>query len=151
MSTKLVGRSEPADIGHMKRTITITPEAAREAVAEEGTKLGAAYRLRVGYPWLVRALKTGRPVTYAPKKQRRWDRRDVVREAGGRCRCCGYDRCVDALELHAPGGRDLTPRAIRDWPWERVTAAIGTCVLLCANCHREVDAGVRACPPSPDC
>jgi len=71
----------------------------------------------------------------------------LVREAGGRCTICGYDRYIGALEFHhvnpdekrlglAMGGITL---AI-----ERLRAETRRCVLLCANCHAEVEAGVTS-------
>lgn len=66
-------------------------------------------------------------------------------EAGGRCTRCGYDRCLGALQFHHRDGeakrfgladRGLT-RSI-----ERVRAEAAKCVLLCANCHSEVEAGI---------
>ncbi len=67
-------------------------------------------------------------------------------EFGGACRCCGYDRCVSALAFHhldprtkrfQIGGRGLA----RSLDALREEAA--KCVLLCANCHAEVEAGIR--------
>jgi transposase len=83
----------------------------------------------------------------------RWRRRAkqvLVDEAGGRCRCCGYDRCLAALTFHhvdpstkrfGVGGRGLT----RSMAILREEAA--KCVLLCANCHAEVEAGVLHVEP----
>lgn len=76
-----------------------------------------------------------------------WRRRVKVRlvsEAGGRCKLCGYDRCVAALEFHhldpsekrfALGSRGLG-RSLAD-----LRAEARKCVLLCSNCHAEVEAG----------
>lgn len=76
-----------------------------------------------------------------------WRRRMKVRlvqEAGGCCRLCGYDRCAAALTFHhldpaqkrfALGSRGLA-RSL-----ERVRRETDKCVLLCANCHAEVEAG----------
>jgi hypothetical protein len=74
----------------------------------------------------------------------------LVSEAGGSCAICGYDRCVRALEFHH------LERASKEFAVSRqgVTRAIsearleaGKCVLLCSNCHAEVEAGVIAVPP----
>jgi transposase len=85
----------------------------------------------------------------AVKKRRRKVKEIVVREAGGRCQLCGYDSCVAALEFHhvdpstklftvAAGG--LTRSLMK------VRAEAKKCVLLCANCHAEVESGVASLP-----
>jgi 5-methylcytosine-specific restriction endonuclease McrA len=71
----------------------------------------------------------------------------LVAEAGGRCQLCGYDRSVAALEFHhvdpatkafglAVGGLTRGLAACRE--------EAAKCVLLCSNCHAEVEAGVQA-------
>lgn len=71
----------------------------------------------------------------------------LVAEAGGCCRLCGYDRCVSALEFHhidplqkrlgiSAGGLTQSLAALRQ--------EAAKCVLLCSNCHAEVESGVRA-------
>jgi DNA-binding CsgD family transcriptional regulator len=70
---------------------------------------------------------------------------DLVREAGGRCVLCGYDRCLGALHFH-----HLDPRtksfglAMRGHTkaFHRLLEEAQKCVLLCANCHAEVERGV---------
>ena len=80
-------------------------------------------------------------------------RRDVkaiiVREGGGRCLLCGYDRCVSALHFHHldPSQKRFNV-ALRGAArsLDRVREEVKKCVLLCANCHAEVEAGVVALP-----
>jgi transposase len=93
----------------------------------------------------------GRPrcARCAARSVTRWRRRMkqiLVDEAGGRCATCGYDRCLAALTFHhldpaskrfGLGGRGLA----RSLDALREEAA--KCVLLCANCHAEVESGVR--------
>jgi transposase-like protein len=68
----------------------------------------------------------------------------LVAEAGGSCAICGYNRHVGTLQFHhldpaeksfALSERGLT-RSI-----ERCRLEAAKCVLLCANCHAEVEAG----------
>lgn len=76
-----------------------------------------------------------------------WRRRakaTLVAEAGGRCVLCGYDRCAAALQFHH---RDPTTKrfAISGRGLARAIATLreeaAKCVLLCANCHVEVELG----------
>ncbi len=73
----------------------------------------------------------------------------LVSEAGGRCVLCGYNRTARALAFH-----HLDPSEKRlPVSWNGVTVSIDTlrteaskCVLLCANCHAEVEDGVVSVP-----
>lgn len=71
----------------------------------------------------------------------------LVDEAGGRCVLCGYDRCISALQFHH---RDPAQKRF-SLAGRGVTLSIETlrtearkCVLLCANCHAEVEAGIAS-------
>jgi transposase len=73
----------------------------------------------------------------------------LVEEAGGACVICGYDRCLAALEFHhrdpaskrfGLGQRGLT-RSL-----EQLRDEASKCVLLCSNCHVEVEAEMVALP-----
>jgi hypothetical protein len=50
----------------------------------------------------------------------------LVSEAGGSCRLCGYSRCLAGVTRSLAAMREEA----------------GGCVLLCANCHAEVEAGI---------
>jgi len=68
----------------------------------------------------------------------------LVEEAGGECQVCGYSRCAAALQFHHLNPKeklfslshDSVARSI-----ERSRAEAAKCVLLCANCHAEVEVG----------
>jgi hypothetical protein len=73
----------------------------------------------------------------------------LVKEAGGRCLICGYDRDPRALEFHrldpndkrlglSGHGMTLSLAILR--------AEAAKCVLLCSNCHAEVENEVTALP-----
>lgn len=62
---------------------------------------------------------------------------------GGRCQLCGYDRCLQALHFHHqdPSQKDFTVSG-KTKAWEDVRIELDKCLLLCANCHAEVHAGI---------
>jgi 5-methylcytosine-specific restriction endonuclease McrA len=82
----------------------------------------------------------------------RWRRRVKLRwieEAGGACRLCGYSRYQGALQFHHidPTQKEFVISrhgVTRSFAEARREAA--KCVLLCANCHAEVEGGVAELP-----
>ena len=68
---------------------------------------------------------------------------------GGKCQICGYDKYQGALDLHHvnPKEKDF---GIADkgytHSWEKVKAELDKCILICATCHREVEAGITQLP-----
>jgi hypothetical protein len=75
---------------------------------------------------------------------RRRAKQALVREAGGRCQLCGYDRCMAALEFHHldPDQKSfaLSLRGVTR-SLDALRAEAAKCALLCANCHAEVEVG----------
>jgi hypothetical protein len=85
--------------------------------------------------------------------RRRRVKRQLVDEAGGCCELCGYDACLGALQFHHvdPGAKSfaISRRGVtRALSKARQEAA--KCVLLCANCHAEVEAGLAQLPLRSD-
>jgi hypothetical protein len=85
-------------------------------------------------------------------ERRRRVKRILVQEAGGRCAECGYGACVAALQFHH------VDRASKSFALshEGLTRSLARareeaqkCVLLCANCHAEVEVGVRSLEAPP--
>ena len=85
----------------------------------------------------------------AVSRRRRKVKEMLVAEAGGKCTLCGYARHSVALQFHhldptsksfGLGVRGIT-RSI-----EKLRAEASKCVLLCATCHAEVEAGLAALP-----
>lgn len=73
----------------------------------------------------------------------------LVKEAGGCCIICGYSSHVQVLQFHhvdpaakrlALSGQGVT------YSLERLRAEARKCVLLCANCHAEVEIGAATLP-----
>ena len=74
-------------------------------------------------------------------------KRILVQEAGGACAVCGYDRNVWALHFHhvEPTSKrhEINARGAA-LALDRLRSEARKCVLLCANCHAEVEAGTVA-------
>lgn len=62
------------------------------------------------------------------------------------CQVCGYDRCEGALEFHhlnpEEKEREVGAMMKNRTPMKTFINEVEKCVLLCANCHREVHAGL---------
>jgi predicted HNH restriction endonuclease len=87
--------------------------------------------------------------TAAVSERRRNVKRKLVAEAGGSCRLCGFDAHPAALQFHH---RDPSKKAFHlshggmTRGIGRMRAEARKCVLLCANCHALVEAGVKKVP-----
>lgn len=85
----------------------------------------------------------------AVSRRRRKVKAILIAEAGGACILCGYSRSVRALEFHHldPGAKrfGLSSQGLaRSLETMRVEAR--KCVLLCSNCHAEVEDGLVSVP-----
>lgn len=81
-----------------------------------------------------------------------WRRRakaKLVAEAGGKCILCGYAASQAALQFHHldPSRKSfaLSLRGVTR-SMEELRAEAAKCVLLCANCHTEVEVGAASLP-----
>jgi transposase-like protein len=85
--------------------------------------------------------------------RRRRVKQILLAEAGGSCVICGYDRCVAALHFHHvdPDGKDFAVAAGgATVSLDVARSEARKCVVLCANCHAEVESGladIPGCPP----
>jgi hypothetical protein len=105
-----------------------------------------------------RRLRCAKCRSQAVSRRRRKVKEILISEAGGNCILCGYDRNAAALHFHhldpktksfSLGVRGIT-RSL-----EKLRAEARKCVLLCANCHAEVEVGavqlsVKSVPPMRD-
>jgi DNA-directed RNA polymerase subunit RPC12/RpoP len=80
---------------------------------------------------------------------RRRAKRLLVEEAGGKCRRCGYDRYLGGLHFHhldsATKSFGLSLRG-RTRSIAELRAEAAKCILLCGNCHAEVENGLAEVP-----
>ena len=83
----------------------------------------------------------------AVARRRRRVKEILVGEAGGACQACGYNRCLAALEFHHRDPADkrfaLSHRGVAR-SLAKARAEATKCVLLCSNCHVEIEMGVRS-------
>ena len=80
------------------------------------------------------------PSTNNPTIKIRAMKKKVIEIKGGKCEWCGYDKCLDALELHHldPSTKDYQLSNTGGAPsFDKFLAESEKCILLCANCHRE--------------
>ena len=74
-------------------------------------------------------------------------RRMAVEYKGGKCEICGYNRCVEALDFHHrnPIEKDFSISSKGyTRSWKRVMEELDKCMIVCANCHRELHAHVSS-------
>ena len=81
----------------------------------------------------------------AVAKRRRKIKEMAIAHKGGKCQICGYYKYQGALDLH-----HLNPKTkefgIGDKgytrSWEKIKLELNKCILVCANCHREIEGGI---------
>jgi hypothetical protein len=83
-------------------------------------------------------------------RRHRFMRATLLDEAGGRCAACGYDRCTANLHFHHvdPATKAFAVNMRYGRSLEAYREEAKKCVLLCANCHGEVEFGLRPSPPA---
>ncbi|TMK99718.1 MAG: hypothetical protein E6G34_04115 [Actinobacteria bacterium] len=126
-----VGRRPAEQVQAAKRAGLATAEmlCPRHGTTEFGLNARGYYRCK-------------RCRSEAVARRRRKMKSILVQEAGGRCCICGYDRNMRALHFH-----HLEPELKRHSinakgvavALEKLRAEARKCVLLCSNCHAEVE------------
>ena len=71
-------------------------------------------------------------------------KKDAINYKGGKCVSCGYNKCQGALEFHHkdPLQKDPDYHSFKTVFNERLKIELDKCILLCANCHREIHTGI---------
>jgi len=85
----------------------------------------------------------------AVSKRRRKIKQLIVEYKGGKCIVCGYHKHAGSFDLHHLDGNTkefgLSARGITR-SWKKVKHEADKCVLVCANCHREIHGGITQLP-----
>lgn len=81
------------------------------------------------------------------KKWRNNNKRRMIMSFGGKCGICGYDKCQEALEFHHlnPNEKDFTIQG-KCRSWKKSVIELRKCIMVCANCHREIHFGIISIP-----
>ena len=84
-------------------------------------------------------------IVRAVKKRRRKVREMAIEHKGGKCQNCGYKKCLESLEFHHVR-KDIKSFGISakgyTRSWKAIREELEKCIMLCANCHRELHAGL---------
>jgi hypothetical protein len=70
----------------------------------------------------------------------------MVNYKGGECSRCGYDTYIGALEFHHldPTQKDFNLSKLKKNKFdEKIKDELDKCILVCANCHREIHHELR--------
>jgi transposase-like protein len=143
-----------ATVRHWLKRHGLKTHAARR-VRRDGSTAPEVVRdcPRHGWTWFRRVgsqshYRCAQCVIDAVGEARRRVRLILIDEAGGQCLLCGYDRNPAALQFHHVdrATKEFTLRNGDTRSLERMRAEAAKCVLLCANCHAEVESGRTQLP-----
>ena len=74
---------------------------------------------------------------------RRRRKRNLVKVCGDKCAICGYDKIPDSLEFHHINPDEKSYGIAKNGTCHDLEAdlqEVQKCILVCANCHREIHA-----------
>lgn len=81
------------------------------------------------------------------QNKRKVNKQIILNSFGKKCQICGYDKCQAALEFHHKNPKEkefnISKIAGKNNLSYKDIQEVCKCVLLCANCHREVEAGMH--------
>jgi len=84
------------------------------------------------------------------KAWRKRTKKRMIDAMGGKCVCCGYYECQEAMVFHHfdPTKKEIGFGKTMSHPvkWERIVKELRKCVLVCNRCHSEIHAGYRKLP-----
>ena len=78
------------------------------------------------------------------ERQKRF-KQQCIDYKGGKCVCCGYNKCNNALDFHHldPDKKEFSIAHAKLTSFnDKVKNELNNCALVCSNCHREIHAGL---------
>lgn len=91
------------------------------------------------------SLRCGKCASLWVIKNRRNKKEKLVEQFGGKCIVCGYKKYAGALDFHHINPKDksfaLSVKGL-SYSWDSLVEEAKKCVLVCKNCHTEIEAGL---------
>ena len=80
---------------------------------------------------------------YESKKRDRFQARIIKFYGKYECEICGYNKCKAAIDFHhiEKSKKDFEISNMRNYSEARLFAELEKCMIVCANCHREIHYG----------
>ena len=74
------------------------------------------------------------------KSFRQKTKEKAIEYKGGKCEKCGYNKCSWAFEFHHLDSeeKDFGISSYATLAWDKIKKELDKCVMVCANCHREL-------------
>ena len=77
---------------------------------------------------------------------RRKTKQKIIDGFGGKCCRCGYNEYIGGLDLHhtnvLPKEFSISAALRKQIPWIKMVVEVKKCIMLCANCHRELHGNI---------
>ena len=128
----------------------LTPKLIEEIQAkynEIGNLKKVVKLYHISFERLSKVIKHGKKKkvsnTEAVESWRKRKKKALVEYKGGKCQCCGYSKCIEALEFHHldPNIKSFTISG-KSKSFNSLKSEVDKCILVCSNCHKEIHAGL---------
>lgn len=83
----------------------------------------------------------------AVTRRRQTLKKRAIEYMGGKCVSCGYNSYQGGLEFHHldPVQKEFgISEKGYSRSWESLKQELDKCILVCSNCHKEIEAGVKS-------
>ena len=138
-----------AGISNYKDPIEITEDLLKNMQEDYNSgmsKRSIGRKYKIAFRRLGGLIKPEALTSYEVLKNRRYRvKEELIKYKGGQCEICGYNKCQNALEFHHlnPSEKDFSIASNSSYKnMEILKREVDKCILVCANCHREIHAGL---------